>query len=68
MKPALFLAAIVPSLLLAAAVQAMPWRPDVHETAVSDRRIQDCADTADSKKLKGHEREKFIKSCAKGSN
>ena len=68
MKPALFLAAIVPSLVLGTAAQAMPWHPDPHATSVSDRRIQECADTADAKKLKSHEREKFIKSCAKGSN
>ncbi|MGE0095187.1 MAG: PsiF family protein [Alphaproteobacteria bacterium] len=68
MKPALLLAVIVPNLILATAVQATPWQADPHATWVSDRRIQECADTADAKKLKGFEREKFIKSCAKGSN
>lgn len=68
MKLALFFAAIVPGLALATAAQAMPWHVDPYATSVSDRRIQECTDTADAKKLKGFEREKFIKSCAKGSN
>ena len=68
MKTALFLAAIVPSLILASGARAAPWQQDAQATSVSDRRIQDCTDTADAKKLKGFEREKFIKSCAKGSN
>lgn len=68
MKPALFLAAIVPGLVLGTVVQAMTSHLDPHATSVSDRRIQECADTADAKKLKSHEREKFIKTCAKGSN
>lgn len=62
------LAAIVPNLILATAAQAMTWHADPQAISVSDRRIQECADTADAKKLKGFEREKFIKSCAKGSN
>ena len=68
MKTALFLSAIVPSLVLGTAAQAMTWHVDPYATSVSDRRIQECADTADAKKLKSHEREKFIKACAKGSN
>lgn len=68
MKPALFLAATLPFLMLASAAHATPWQVDPQATSVSDRRIQDCADTADAKKLKGFNREKFIKSCAKGSN
>ena len=68
MKPVLFLAATLPFLMLATAARATPWQADAQVTSVSDRRIQDCADTADAKKLKGFDREKFIKSCAKGSN
>ena len=68
MKTAFFLAAIFPSLILASGAGATPWEEEALGTSVSDRRIQDCTDTADAKKLKGVQREKFIKSCAKGSN
>lgn len=68
MKPALFLAAIVPCLILASAARATPWLADTQAVGVSDKRIADCTSDADTKKLKGFEREKYIKSCAKGSN
>lgn len=69
MKLLLTLAAAVSCLMMAtAAVHAAPWHGDAQAMGVSDRRIQECTDTADAKKLKGFEREKFIKDCAKGSN
>ena len=68
MKLSLTLTAAVPVLVIAIASHAAPWHMDSQTVAVSDRRIQECTDTADGKKLKGFEREKFIKDCAKGSN
>ncbi|MHB1219678.1 MAG: hypothetical protein ACYC1L_15910 [Alphaproteobacteria bacterium] len=68
MKPVLFLAATLPFLMLAPAARATPWRADAQAVGVSDKRIADCTSDADAKKLKGFEREKYIKSCSKGSN
>lgn len=68
MKPVLFLAATLPFLLLATAARATPWQPDGQTVGVSDKRIADCTSDADTKKLKGFEREKYIKACSKGSN
>ena len=68
MKPAAFLAVLIPCLMFASASHAAPWRPADQAVAVSDRRIQECEDLADAKKLKSFEREKFIKECAKGND
>lgn len=66
MKPAAFLAVLVPCMVLVSASHAAPRRAIDQAIAVSDRRIQECEDIADAKKLRSFEREKFIKQCSKG--
>lgn len=63
-KPVLIAAALT-LLALAAPARATPWQADGQEFRVGDRVVSDCTDAADNKRMKGFEREKYIKQCIK---